>query len=274
VFYTPILPDFESLLNPSSDETTGGIRTPRTNTLRNVFEIDGTRPLSILTDIQFGYKNVYTRYQDPTLIDSQTNTVRAGFRTDLSRTDALTTSYSYGRFNPTNGEITHIHSFTLGERHDFSPILTGDAGMGVTATVSPGLDRPQYSGHGNLSITRKFKEQIQLSARVSRSIETGSGITATALITDKGGVSLSRQFTSALSADAALNVARNYSIEKQTGDRIDVYSQGADIGVHYQLTSWLLSDFGYNFNRQKTEGIFQADLTRNQYSFSLRAKRS
>jgi hypothetical protein len=108
---------------------------------------------------------------------------------------------------------------------------------------------------------------------VSRSIETGSGIAATALITDSGGVSLNRQFTLALSADVALNVARNYSIggKEQTDDFIDVYSQGADIGVHYQLTSWLLSDFGYNYNRQKTEGIFQADLTRNQYSFSLRA---
>ncbi len=274
LFYTPILPDFESLVNPSAGVTTGGVRTPRTNTLRNIFEIDESMPLSTLSKIGFGYKNSYTQYQDPALIDSQTNEARISFSQDLSRIDTATAGYSYRRFNPYGGEISHFHTLMLGDRHDFSPILTGDAGLGVIAAVLPDLNAPEYSLYGTLSVSRRFKDRIQLSVRGSRNIDTSSGITTTALINDRGTLSLNKQFTTVLSADAALNVARNYSIgkEKETGNLIDIHSQGASIGIHYQFTSWLLSDFEYQYYRQETTGNFQADLSRNQYSFTLRAK--
>jgi hypothetical protein len=274
IYYTPVLPNFESLLAPPSDATTGGIRTPRTTTLRNVFEIIGSRSLSILTDLDCGYKNIYTRYKDPALIDSQTNEVRIGFLTKLSRTDSLTAHYSYSRFSPYGGEITHIHSFTIGEEHAFSRVLTGNAAVGETASVRPDLDRPQYSVHGSLSMTRRFKDEIQLYARVQRSVETGSGISSSALLRDSGSVSLSRQFTPALSANIRVDVYRNYSIGglDQNGDLIDVHSQGAGIGLHYQFTTWLTSDLAYDYSRQETVGSFKANMTRNQYSFSLRAQ--
>lgn len=65
-----ILPDFQSLVTSSPDATTGGIRTPRTNTLRNAFEISDSTSLSTVTRIELAYKNIYTQYQDPALIDS------------------------------------------------------------------------------------------------------------------------------------------------------------------------------------------------------------
>ncbi|MBI3812617.1 MAG: hypothetical protein HY283_10535 [Nitrospirae bacterium] len=271
--YTPILPDFESLVNPSPDVTTGGVRTPRTNTLRNIFDIDESMPLSTISKIGFGYKNSYTQYQDPALVDSQTNEARMSYSRDLSRTDTATTGYSYRRFNPYGGEISHIHTLSLGDRHDFSPILTGDAGLGVIAAVLPDLN-PQYSLYGSLSASRRFKDRIQMSIRGSRNIDASSGIASVPLITDKAALSLNKQFTAALSADTDLNVARNYSIGKErvTGRPIDIHSQGAGIGVRYQFTTWLLSDFEYHYYRQETSGNFQADLSRNQYSFTLRAK--
>lgn len=274
LFYTPILPDFESLVNPSSDVTTGGVRTPRTNTLRNVFEIDESMPLSTLSKIGFGYKNSYTQYQDPALVDSQTNEARISFGQDLSRTDTATAGYSYRRFNPSGGEISHLHTLTLGDRHDFSPILSGNAEIGVIAAVLPDFNAPQYSLYSNLSVSRRFKDRVQVSVRGSRNMDASSGIASTPLISDKASLSLNKQFTVALSADADLNVARNYSIGKvkETRNLIDIHSQGAGIGVHYQFTTWLVSDFEYHYYRQETAGNFQADLSRNQCSFTLRAK--
>ena len=274
IVYTPILPDFESLVAPSPDETTGGVRTPRTNTLRNVFEINDSMPLSTVTKIAFGYKNSFTRYQDPSLIDSMMHEARISFSQDLSRTDTATTAYSYRLFDPHGGEDTYLHTLLLGDRHEFSPILTGKAEMGGIATVLPDRDKPQYSAHGALSVSRRFKDRLQLSARLGHTVDASSGIANTVLITDSGALSLNRQFTSALSADTALNVARNYSMgkDKTTGRPIDIYSQGVSMGVHYQFTSWLTSDFEYRYYRQETKGSFQADLTRNLYSISLRAQ--
>ncbi len=85
---------------------------------------------------------------------------------------------------------------------------------------------------------------------------------------------MTRSFTSALSTEAALDVARNYSVVKEavTGRPVDIHSQGANLGLHYQLASWLMSDLEYRYYRQETMGTYQADLTRNLYSVTLRGK--
>ncbi len=274
MYNVPILPNFQSLVTPSADVTTGGVSTPRTKTFRNFFEIMESSPLSALTRIQFSYQNMYTQYQDPALVDSQTNGVTIDLSHDLSRTDTLTAGSSYSRFNPYGGAISHLYALTVGDQHSFSPVFTGSASLGVGAAVLPDLNQPQYTAYGNVSISRKINERLQLGAQANRSFGTNSGITGAVLITDSGTVSLDQQFTKFLSGKAALNAARNYSLgaEKAIGVLIDVHSQGASIGLNYQFTSWLVSNLEYQYTRQETFGSYRADLTRNQYSFTLQAK--
>jgi hypothetical protein len=273
LLYTPILPDFQSLVTPSPDMTTGGVRTPRTNTLRNVFDIDWSMPFSILTKMTLEYKNTDTQYQDPALVDSQTNGVTIDLSHALSRTDTLTAASSYSRFNPYGGAISHLYTLTVGDQHGFSPVLTGSASLGVGAAVLPDRNQAQYSTNGSLSISSKITGRLQLNAEAGRHFSTDSGITSVVLITDMGRISLDQQFTKFLSANVALNVARNYSLgaQKDTGVLIDVHSQGASIGLNYQIASWLVSGLEYQYLHQQTAGSFQGNLIRNQYSFTLRA---
>jgi len=273
MIYTPILPNFQSLLTPAADVSNGGVSTGRTNTLRNVFEVNESMPISMLTRIALGYKNSYTQYQDPTLIDSQMNEARFTIRHDISRTDTTSTGYSYRRFNPYGGEVSHLHGLTVGDRHEFSPILKGEASFGVTAAVLPAFNSPKYSGHGTLSVSRQFKNRSNISLRGSRYLDAASGISGIPLITDRATISMTKDLTQALSMEADLNGARNYSIVKEagTGRPIDIHSQGANIGLHYRLASWLMSDLEYRFYRQERMGNNQTNFTRNLYGFTLRA---
>ena len=272
--YTPTLPNFQSLVTPSPGVTTGGVITPLTRTFTNVFGIDDTTPLSTLTRIEVAYSNSYTNFQDPSLIDTQTNHIQLSVGHDVSRTDVVTTGYSYSRVNAYGGPITHLHSISVGDKHEFSPIMTGTVEGGAVAMILPDQNRPEFSAQGSLSISRQFKEQVRLNARVSQETNTFSGIVNTALITDTGALSLSRQFTPSLGGEVSVNVARNYSTnaEKRTGVLIDIRSQGASLGLHYQVTSWLLSDLTYGYLRQETFGSYQDGLIDNQCSFTLRAK--
>jgi len=274
LYYTPILPDFESWLTPSPDGTTGGVRTPRTNTFRNVFEIDESMPVSLLTRVEFGYKNSYTQYQDPGLIDSQMNEVTITFNHDLSRIDTTTTGYSYRRFNPFGGEVTHLHTLSLGDQHQFSPILKGEAWIRGIAAVLPGFNKPQYSVHGGLGVTRQFKNQTTLSLRWTQYIDAASGISSVPLNSDRVSFSITKNFTPALSGEGTLDLARNYSLVKDQSNNlpVDIYSQGTNVGLHYQLTSWLMSDLEYRYFRQESTVNSQAGLSRNIYGFALRGK--
>jgi hypothetical protein len=274
LLYTPILPDFQSLVTPSPDATTGGVGTPRTNTLRNVFDMDWSMPFSILTKMTLGYKNTDTQYQDPALIDGQENEARISFSHDLSRTDTATTGYSYRQFNPSGGEITHFHTVAVGDRHAFSATLTGEAGLGLIAVVLPELDKPQYSMQANLSLSKQFRDSVRWAGALTRDIVAGSGVTDTVMVHDAGTMSVSQKLTQALSIDANLNVARNYSMPglKTIGSPVDIHSYGTGMGLHYDITSWLRSDLEYRYYRQETAGAFQADLTRSQYGFSITAK--
>lgn len=274
MYHVPGLPNFQSLVNPSADATTGGVSTLRTKTFRNIFGINESTSLSPVTKINFSYRNIYTQYQNPALVDSQTNGVTIGLSHYLSRTDMLTAGSSYTRFNPYGGAISHLYALTVGDQHSFSPVFTGSASLGVAAALLPDLNQPQYAVNGNLSISRKVNERLQLGVQADRNFGTSSGITSTVLITDSGTVSLDQQFTKFLGGKAALNAARNYSFgaAKAIGLLVDVHSQGAMIGLNYRFASWLASNLEYQYTRQETFGSYRADLTRNQYSFTLQSK--
>jgi len=100
------------------------------------------------------------------------------------------------------------------------------------------------------------------------------GIANTVLITDSGTISLNRQLTKVLSANVALNTARNYSLGSatSTGFHTDLHTQDVNFGLSYQFAAWLNGHLAYNYTRQEAVGSTQGDLIRNQYIFALQAQ--
>ena len=289
IVYAPNLPLFTSnALNqpntgtslipglPTVDVSTSGVGTPRTSTFRQAFSLSDMTPLSPLTRLNLSYSNNFTHYQDPSLVDSWTNGVIIGLRHDVSRTDTLTADTSYSRFNPYGGGISNTYSLTGGDQHSFSPLFTGSAAAGVGAVVYPNQiqnqNQTQYTMNGNLSVSRKINENLQVGASASRGFGTGSGIAKIPLVTNVGMVTLDQQFTKLLSMKVALNAARNYSLGGDPASKTNVLSRGVDVGLNYDITSWLESGLFYSYYRQDSFEPNQPDLSRNQYSFALRAR--
>ena len=125
--------------------------------------------------------------------------------------------------------------------------------------------------NGNLSVSRKINENLQVGATASRGFGTGSGIAKIPLVTNVGTVTLDQQFTQFLRLRAALNAARNYSLGG-TATKTNVLSRGVDVGLIYEIASWLESGLIYSYYRQDSFEPGQPDLSRNQYSFTLRAR--
>ena len=126
--------------------------------------------------------------------------------------------------------------------------------------------------NGNLSVTRKINENLQVSATASRNFGTGSGIAKIPLVTNVGNVTLDQQFTQFLRLTVALNAARNYSLGGDPATKSNVLSRGVDLGLKYEITSWLESGLLYGYYRQHSFESGQPDLSRNQYSFTLTAR--
>lgn len=288
IVYAPNLPLFSSnALNqtstgtslvqgvPTVDVSTSGVGTPRTTTFRQAFSLSGNTPLSPLTRLNLTYSNNYTHYQDPSLVDSWTNGFLIGLRHDVSRTDTLTGDASYTRFNPYGGGISHAYSLTGGDQHSFSPVFTGSAAVGVGAVVYPNQiqnqNQTQYTMNGNLSVSRQISETLQVSLWVSRNFGTGSGISRIPLVQNVGTVTLNQQFTQFLQMHVALNAARNYSLGG-AASKTNVLSRAVDVGLNYQITAWLESELDYSYYRQDSFEPNQPDLSRNLYSFALRAR--
>jgi hypothetical protein len=289
IVYAPNLPLFSSSgLNqsntsaipgaPSVDVSTSGVGTPRSDSFRHGFSLSNVTPLSALTRLNLSYSNNFTHFSDPTLVDGWTNGVRLGIERDVSRTDTLTADTSYTRFNPYGGGISNTYTLTGGDQHKFSPVFTGSAELGVGAVVYPNQiqnqkqSQAQYTMNGNLILTRKINENLQMSATLSRGFGTGSGIATVPLVTNIGSVTLDQQFTQFLRLTAALNAARNYSLGGDLATKTNVLSRGANFGLIYQIASWLESELDYSYYRQDSFESGQPDLSRNLYSFTLRAR--
>jgi hypothetical protein len=260
---------------PTVDVSTSGVGTPRSNTFRQSFGLSDATPLSSLTRLNISYSNSFSHFQDPSLVDGWTNGVLIGINHDMSRTDTINATTSYSRYNPYGGGISNTYSLTGGDQHQFSPVFTGSAALGVGAAVYPNQtnnqNQAQYTMNGNLSVTRKINEDLDVSINASRGFGTGSGIAKIPLVTNVGTVTLDQRFTQFLRLTVALNAARNYSLGG-AADKTNVLSRGADLVLNYQFTSWLVGDLMYSYYRQDSFESGQPDLSRNQYSFALRAR--
>ncbi|HTN42837.1 MAG TPA: hypothetical protein VMN77_03475 [Nitrospiria bacterium] len=268
----PFLPNFQSAVAPNPSVTTGGVSTPRTNTFLNFFSISESSPITARTGIQFSYQNTYTTYDDPALVDSLTNVFAIGLSHDLSRVDTVNGNVSYSRFDPHGGGPSFTYMLTVGEKHIFSEVMTGSVNLGAGAAVLPSSNHPDFISMGNMSLTRSLSEKLQLSVMGGRNFSTNNGgIANTVLITDSGTVSLSRQMSRFLSANVALNAARNYSLGSATsaGFHTDIHSQNVNVGLNYQFATWLNGHLSYNYTRQEEAGSTQGDLIQNQYIFAL-----
>ena len=289
IVYAPSLPLFSSnALNqpntgsslipglPTVDVSTSGVGTQRSSTFRQVFSLSDNTPLSPLTRLNLSYSNNFTHFQDPSLVDGWTNGVVIGIYHDVSRTDTVNATTSYTRFNPYSGGISNTYSLTGGDQHQFSPVFSGSAALGVGAAVYPNQtqnqNQAQYTMNGILSVTRTINENLQVGANASRNFGTGSGIARIPLVSNVATVTLDQQLTKYLSAKAALNAARNYSLGGDPATKTNVLSRGVDVGLKYEITSWLESGLIYSYYRQDSFEPGQPDLSRNQYSFTLRAR--
>src|SRR5207249_502231 len=64
--------------------------------------------------LQLGVSNGITRFQDPTLFDSETLSGSAGLQKSLTRRQSVSTGYSYSRFQISAPQQPEVHSNAQG----------------------------------------------------------------------------------------------------------------------------------------------------------------
>jgi len=269
-FYNaPYLPGFQPSASSTTDVTTGGVRTPRNTTTRNVFQIDESTPLTQLTKVGVSFINSFTWYQDPTLTDDVSHEVRIGLSTDLNRIDTLSEGVSYQRYEPYGGPITNIYHLGIRNEHKFSPITTGAVDVGYGWVVLPAPTKPESSFVGGFSGSTELTKTLSLSGRIEHGFSTSSGVGNTALLSDLGNLYIEERFTGFLTGRLSLNAARNYSLPGHNGVDIRTWETAADLG--YKLTSWLGTNLRYSYSRQADIGDFPYRFDRSVIGLNLQA---
>jgi hypothetical protein len=264
--YTPEQPEFigESSVGNVLGE---GIRTRRSESLRNVATIRLRQPITGKIVLNTQYQNGLSRYTDASLIDSTRHEVSAGMAYEIAPWSIPFFEYRYQGIVYQGGENARIHLVSFGYLRQISPIASIDLSVGAAFPRETGDQDPQFVSQ--LGMNRAMKDW-GWRARYARQIGTSGGF-ATALSTsDRVSVNLSRKIVQNLTASLTGNYAKNRSIGVVN---LDVHSYALHFSANYPLNLWLYMSLGYAYFQQVSNGTLAANIIRNQALLSLTAGR-
>jgi hypothetical protein len=266
--YTPEQPEFigEGGVGNVLGE---GIRTRRSDSLRNVATIRLRQPVTAKTILNTQYQHGISRYEDVTLVDSMRHEVSAGMAYEIAPWSIPFLEYRYHGISYDGGENARIHNVRVGYLRRISPIASIDLAAGAAFPRQAGDQAPQFVSE--LGFNRALKTW-GWRARYIRQIGTSGGFVRELSTSDRASVTLSRKVLQSLTASVTGNYAKNRSITA-TAEPLAIDSYALQINASYPLNPWLLMNFGYSHFRQDPDGPLGARIVRNQALVSLTAAR-
>lgn len=249
-FYTP----------DSLEATTTGIQIRRTDITSNTIFINTEYKLAANTSMQIRLSDYTLEFEDPTLIDTRTDSVAvSGNFTMTTNTSAYTTyTFTNRSFDrPGNTENIESHSLELGATHRLSPSIVINLSGGVVYTPSV---NDSYDWIASAEFTKSFHAS-SITMGYSRVTSDTSGLTAQLNINET--YSLRWNYTLTSSSDVSIfgNYIKNHTEPAAT---VDITSYNAGISGNWHLYSWMTLGFGYTYFQQQAGGSVGTDIDREQ----------
>jgi hypothetical protein len=251
-----------------------GVQAVRANSLINVAGIKSQYVLTPVTSLTASIQHQYMRFGTafaPTpgqgFFTTNFATISAGPQFQVTPRDTVNVNFNYSHmsFSQPNGFSSgfDLEGGTVGWSRTFSPKLSANATGGFT--VFSGSSSLQYLGSAQITYQERKTTFI---GSYSRSIFPSFFIAATPLLSQVVSASFIHQFTQRLSANGALNYAKNEAIGS-TELHFDSY--GGSAGLNYAFSkTWSVSA---NYSHMVTKNAFQGtnfDFDRDVVSVTLR----
>lgn len=224
----------------------GAFTTRTTSAFQNLSGIRIDYGISPLIDLRLDYRNRYTKFSDSAFQDSLTHTVRAGVVFNVSPTTQISPSYRLQIFDfqgtGTGSPTTHRAGINI--NHQFTPTLRLQANNAVAFTGG------QANYNTQITFLNNYSKGL-ISFRFTQDISEGSGLAATATLTQNAIAQITRSFGRDFLGFLLFGYGNNRSLSSSA---IDLTTYQVRTGVSMAILAWLSGFATYSYVNQESDG--------------------
>ncbi|GMT42811.1 MAG: hypothetical protein IEMM0002_1222 [bacterium] len=236
-----------------------GILTRRNDIASNTASLTLNRQLGRAGSANLAFTDRVYDYEDPTLIDTRTDSAAISRIFAWSPRTTLTATYSfaYAYFDaPLADNVLETDSFRLGAAKNLSNSASVNLSGGVVYT-------PDFDYRMDWTASAGFDKTLRsstLSLGYARNVTTyTAGLTAELNVSDRATVA----WSTPLSDLSNITVSGAYSKNRsEPSGALDTSSGSARIGYTRRLYSWLTASFDYSYFRQWSGGTISESISR------------
>lgn len=215
--------------------------------------------------LSFTVSDARTEYDDPTLIDTVTNTASVGADYKLSNKTSINTDYSFSRygFDASSGATSQeVQNVSFGLARALAPTVNGAFSSGLIYSNGFSGD---FDWNLNASLTKKAA-QYEASLNLSRKVSDPSGLADDVVIVNSisftGKYSLKQKVT--LNADATATHTRS-----QADTAVDIITLSTSASINWELNSNISLDLNLTRYNQWVDNSAATSMIRDQVYLSL-----
>jgi predicted porin len=248
-----------------------GIGLPRNNTWTNTAALTLTHLYSARLTERIEYLNSITRFELPTLIDSNIHEGTAEAIYQLDPNSEVSGSYRFRYFDFVQNDVDDAtsHALMVGVTHRFSPTLSITIKLGPSYAIQSEQHNLTPIGMVHLS---KTAEKLEIIADYSRDVSDLTGLSAQLATTQTATAGLSYAVTQKARATLSAGLADNETITGESRFRKreqKIVSWTIRSGLSYQILTWLSAEVRYYHFEQREKGLAGNNLSQDQYVLSL-----
>ena len=239
-----------------------GIQLQRADTFINRAGVNIDYTLSSRLGSTVSYYNVITRYDSPTLADSDGHIGNLTLRYQGTRRTDLTTAYRYTKTIFAGGDDLDVHEILFGAIHRKSETFFINSSLGTTILEK---EKPQFTFR--IGLVQRFKSG-RFSFQYVNDTGSGAGLTTAP--------SIRHRFISetqwSLSDDISVYFRLAYGNHRSiSGGNVKIQTYTANPGMNVKIFSWLTGNLSYSYFNQQNQGTIGREGDRNLVVFMLTA---
>jgi hypothetical protein len=230
---------FSGALNNS-----GAFTTRKTNAFQNLSGILINYAMSPLVELRLDYRNRYQKFTGSGFQDSMTHTAQSGFSFNVTPNTQVKPSYRLAITDFKGASNVTTHRANLAINHQFTANWRLNLANGVAFTEG------DTNFNTNILLSKLYSKGI-MSLRFTQDISDGSGIAATATLTQNAVAQLSRNFGRRFNGFVLFGYGNNRSL---SGSAINLTTYQGRAGLSMSILSWLSGFATYSYINQNSDG--------------------
>lgn len=252
------LNDAFSYTKESLEAGVTGIQTNRVSIWSNTVTLSANYMFTPLTSANLAVSDSIWVFDDPSGVDSRIHTASLSGTHILTALTSVTGTYSYSNFKLDAPEdISHIqtHSLQLSVTKEFRNDWRANLSGGVVYSPDTG---DSYDWSASAGLLKNFRKS-SLNLGYSRRLTDSAGLSDEINISE--GYSIRWNRTLSETTDISLLGSYTHNQTKEVSD-VDLNSTTAGLTINKDLTDWISLSVGYNYFRQRSDGIVGGDIDR------------